>query len=346
MIIKRPEPDTAKSSAHGGAGSAAAEQPFAGLSPEVVLDAAASVGFESDGRLLALNSYENRVYQVGIAGAILVLKFYRPARWSDAQIGEEHSFSAELAAAELPVAAPLSVDGRTLFRFRAFRFAVFPWMRGRSPDLDMPEARAMLGRALARMHRIGAVRPFRARVRLSAQRLGHDARAAVLSSGLVPSDLHAQYARVSASLLDRIDTAFEQAGSIAETRIHGDCHLGNLLWNEHGPIFVDLDDCVTGPRIQDLWMLLSGSPDEQRRQWEDLLSGYEQFGELDYREVTLIEPLRGLRMLHHAAWVAQRWQDPAFPKAFPWFAEVRNWESYITDLMEQSATIDNQPLLT
>ncbi len=326
--------------------SAAKSQPFAGLSPEVVLDAAASAGFEVDGRLLALNSYENRVYQVGeSARGLLVLKFYRAGRWSDEQIGEEHELTAELAAAELPVAAPLSVDGRTLLRYRDFRFAVFPWMRGRAPELDRPDARAMLGRALGRMHRIGAVARFRFRPRLSLERLGHDARAAVLASGLLPDGLEERYAQASGALLAQIESLMQSVGRVTEVRIHGDCHLGNLLWNEQGPVFVDLDDCMMGPRVQDLWMLLSGPPYEQQRQWEELLSGYQQFADFDFREVRLVEPLRGLRMLHHAGWVAQRWNDPAFPRAFPWFGETRNWESYVTDLLEQSITIENQPLL-
>ncbi len=326
--------------------SAANSQPFAGLSPDVVLDAAASAGFEVDGRLLALNSYENRVYQIGERSrGLLVLKFYRAGRWSDEQIGEEHELTAELAAAEMPVASPLAVDGRTLLRYRDFRFAVFPWMRGRSPELDRPDARAMLGRALARMHRIGAVTPFRSRPRLTVERLGHDARAAVLASGLLPEGLIERYAEVSSLLLERIESLMESVGRVTEARIHGDCHLGNLLWSEQGPVFVDLDDCMMGPRVQDLWMLLSGPPYEQQRQWEELLSGYEQFSDFDFREVRLVEPLRGLRMLHHAGWVAQRWNDPAFPRAFPWFGETRNWESYVTDLLEQSITIESQPLL-
>jgi Ser/Thr protein kinase RdoA (MazF antagonist) len=320
-------------------------RPFAALSPDIVLDAAASVGIECDGRQLALNSYENRVYQIGTPEGMRVLKFYRPGRWSDQQIAEEHGFTAELAAAELPVAAPLHLEGHTLCRFNDYRFTVFPWMRGRPPELDQPEARAMLGRALGRVHRIGAVASFRVRPHLTPKRLGHDARAAVLASGLMPDGLETRYASAAGALLERIDALFAEVGPIRAVRIHGDCHLGNLLWNEHGPVFVDLDDCMMGPRIQDLWMLLSGPPHEQQRQWGELLEGYQQFGDFDFRELRLIEPLRGLRMLHHAAWVAQRWLDPAFPRAFPWFGEARNWESYITDLVEQSITIDNQPLL-
>jgi Ser/Thr protein kinase RdoA (MazF antagonist) len=321
------------------------EQPFADLGPDSVLDAAASVGVEGDGRLLALNSYENRVYQLWTADSAWVLKFYRPARWTDAQIIEEHTFTAELAEAELPVAAPLEVEGQTLFHFQQFRFAVFPWKRGRPPELDAPESRAMLGRALARLHSIGAVHRFAVRPRLTVGRLGIAARETVLASGMLPENLEDRYADAAGALLERIQRSFNATGPTRDTRIHGDCHLGNLLWNENGPVFVDLDDCMTGPRIQDLWMLLSGSADEQQRQWAELLEGYQQFGSLDLYELHLIEPLRALRMLHHAAWVTQRWHDPAFPRAFPWIGEARFWERYIIDLIEQTQAIDDPPLL-
>ena len=350
MINKRRSRDVAATSQTGPqtgtrAAAGASLQPFAGLSPEVVLDAAASAGFEADGRLFALNSYENRVYQVHSSAGLLVLKFYRAGRWSDEQIEEEHAFAAELAAQELPVAAPLAIDGHTLLTFRSFRFAVFPWMRGRAPELDRPEALTVLGRALARLHRIGAVRAFRFRPHLTVARMGHAARAAVLASDLLPESVAERYTQASSLLLREIEALLADVGPVTEVRVHGDCHLGNLLWNEHGPMFVDLDDCMMAPRIQDLWMLLSGPPQDQQRQWEELLSGYQQFADFDFREVRLVEPLRGLRMLHHAGWVAQRWDDPAFPRAFPWFGETRNWESYVTDLFEQSVTIQNQPLL-
>jgi len=321
-----------------------AVMPFAGLSPDVVLDAAASMGFESDGRLFALNSYENRVYQLGRPEGALVLKFYRPARWTDAQIAEEHAFTAELAAAEMAVAAPIVLDGRTLFRFRDFRFAVFPWMRGRAPELDAPEARAMLGRALARLHRIGGVRPFQTRLKLSIERLGFDAREQVLDSGLFPASMEESYLRATDALLERVERVFDEVGPTRQIRLHGDCHLGNLLWSENGPVFVDLDDCMTGPAIQDMWMLLSGSPDEQKKQWQDIAEGYEQFGMLDFGELRLIEPLRSLRMLNHAAWLATRWSDPAFPRAFPWFGGVRYWEEHVNDLLAQVAAVDDPPL--
>ncbi|TLY80287.1 MAG: serine/threonine protein kinase [Gammaproteobacteria bacterium] len=324
---------------------AADVKPFTGLTPDVVLDAATSVGLETDGRLFALNSYENRVYQLGSPGGALVLKFYRPARWSDAQIEEEHLFTAELAAADLPVAAPVQLEGRRLFRYHDFRFAAFPWMRGRTPELDAVDARRILGRSLARIHQIGAVRPFRARPRIEIQRLGWEARTQVLASELLPESLRDRYSSVSGALLERVSQAFAEVGAFAEIRLHGDCHLGNLLWNEQGPVFVDLDDCAMGPRVQDMWMMLAGSAAEQQRQWSELLEGYQQFADFDFRELRLIEPLRALRMLHHAAWVTHRWSDPAFPRAFPWLGEPRYWEGYLGDLLEQIGIIDDPPLL-
>jgi Ser/Thr protein kinase RdoA (MazF antagonist) len=320
-------------------------QPFSGLSPDVVLDAAASVGFEGDGRLFALNSYENRVYRLGAGGDAVVLKFYRPDRWSDAQIEEEHGFAFELTGAELPVAAPLEIDDVTLLRYREYRFAVFPCLAGRAPELDAPDARIVLGRTLARIHGIGASRSFRTRPRIGIERLGLQAREHVLMSDLLPESLAASYTAAADTLLERVRRAFLAAGPIHDLRIHGDCHPGNLLWNENGPVFVDLDDCASGPRIQDLWMLLAGDAAEQQREWSELLEGYSQFGDIDLRELTLVEPLRALRMLHHAAWVVQRWEDPAFPRAFPWFGEPRFWERHVGDLLEQAGAIDDPPLL-
>jgi Ser/Thr protein kinase RdoA (MazF antagonist) len=320
-------------------------QPFSGLTPEVVLDAAVAVGLEPDGRLFALNSYENRVYQLGAGERQLVLKFYRPGRWSDAQIAEEHTFTAELAAAELPVAAPLSIDAQTLFRYREFRFAAFPWMRGRAPELDEPEARPLRGRTVARLHQIGALHPFRVRPRISVERLGWQARSQVLESTHLPEAMRERYSSVSGALLERVSAAFANAAGVGTIRVHGDCHLGNLLWNERGPLFVDLDDCASGPRVQDLWMMLSGEPAEQQRQWQELLEGYQQFADFDFAEVMLIEPLRALRIVHHTAWIVTRWEDPAFPRAFPWVAEPRYWERHVQDLLEQIANIDSPPLL-
>jgi Ser/Thr protein kinase RdoA (MazF antagonist) len=324
-----------------------ATAPFNALSPIVVAEAAESIGLEPSGRLFALNSYENRVYQVGDEqGALWVLKFYRPARWSDAQIAEEHEFTFELAAAELPVAAPLKRDGESLFEHQRLRFAAFPYLAGRAPELDDRATLGLLGRTLARIHAIGATARFAHRPALTLQRLGERARLMVLDSGFVPESLTEQYALVSEQVIGRVRQSFEAFGPMPAVRIHGDCHAGNILWRENGPLFVDLDDCMSGPRIQDLWMFLAGDAASQQSSWAALMEGYELFGELDFAELTLVEALRSLRMLHHAAWIAHRWHDPAFPRAFPWFADARFWERHISDLLEQLAAMDDPPILS
>ena len=338
------------------------ETPFSGLSPEEVLAAVEQTGLAADGRLMALNSYENRVYRVGVepeglAGTddtparpelspdAVVVKFYRAARWSDAQILEEHRFALELAAAELAVAAPIPVEGQTLLRRGPFRFAVFRLWRGGAPELDGPGHRAMLGRSLARIHAIGAVNRFSARVSLASWRCGSVARQQVLDRDCIPAPIDNKYAQVSGELVAAVRDRWPAGPSPDWRRIHGDCHPGNILWNPNGPVFVDLDDCLTGPPIQDLWMLVSGSASQQQREWAELLSGYEQFASLDYSDVALIEPLRAMRMLNHAAWIAARWNDPAFPRAFPWFGEQRYWERHVAELQEQLETLDDPPLL-
>jgi Ser/Thr protein kinase RdoA (MazF antagonist) len=312
--------------------------PFAGLTPDAVLNSAEEVGLEPDGHVFALNSYENRVYRLGcLSGPPVVLKFYRAGRWSDAQILEEHAFAAELAAAEIPVVAPLRLGDTTLRHCGEFRLAAFAMHSGGAPDLDQPGARELLGRTLGRIHAIGGLRPFLVRPSMRAERLGSRARLVVLSSGQLPDHMRERYARVSVELLAQIDAA-----GIAEwrqIRLHGDCHLGNILWQAQGPVFVDLDDCLNGPAIQDLWMFLAGNPDERRRQWAELLAGYERFATIDRGQIRLVEVLRAARMLNHAAWIAERWMDPAFPRAFPWFGEARFWEQHVNDLHEQSALL-------
>jgi len=326
--------------------SAHPAQPYAGLDPKTVLEAAESLGLATDGRLFQLNSYENRVYQVGTEAGFRVLKFYRANRWSDAQILEEHRFTAELAAAELAVAEPLRFGGQTLMTYRSFRFAAFPWMAGRAPELDLLDSRELLGRALGRLHARGFRSDFVHRGTLGVDRFGTVPRERTLRSALLPAALLPSFERASGALLARIERAFDEAGALNFGRLHGDCHLGNLLWNAQGPVFVDLDDCINGPALQDLWMLLSGSASEQRSQWEALVRGYTQFADFDYRELSILEALRGLRMLHHAGWVVQRWEDPAFPRAFPWFGEQRYWEQLLRDYLEQIAQIDMPPLLS
>jgi len=315
-------------------------QPFARLSPDEVLAAAERLGIECDGRLFALNSYENRVYQIGSAShGTLVLKFYRPGRWSDAQILEEHAFTEELAAADLPVAAPQRFEDATLHRHEGLRYAVFPRLAARAVEIDAQDSLQLIGRTLGRMHAIGAKAPFRHRVTLSSERLGWQARDALLSSPLLEQTMADKYAEASAALLEAVDEAIERIGPVGRSRLHGDCHLGNILWREQGPVFVDLDDCMMGPRIQDLWMFLSGTPDEREGQWNELASGYRQFHAIDEWERDLVEPLRALRMVHHAAWIAARWEDPAFPRAFPWFTSPRFWQEHLSDLWQQLAEL-------
>ena len=329
-----------------GAPSAGAA-PFAGLTPDVVIDAAEALGLQSDGRQFALNSYENRVYRVGrFDAAPVIIKFYRAGRWSDQQILEEHEFALELAQQEIPVAAPLVLSGATLHRHADFRLAVFPLCAGTAPELDQAGARELLGRTLARIHAVGARRAFQFRWSLDREQRGARARKTLLRSQFLPEHMQERYAIVSAQLLERIEAAFAEAAPVSSIRLHGDCHLGNILWQERGPLLVDLDDCLNGPRIQDLWMFLSGNADEQRHQWSQIMEGYQQFGALEAGELRLIEPLRAARMLNHAAWIAERWQDPAFPRAFPWAAQARFWEGYVGDLMQQCELLEDPPSLS
>ena len=323
----------------------ATDTPFAGLTPDAVLDAAEALGLQPDGRLFALNSYENRVYRVGrVEAEPVVLKFYRAARWSDAQILEEHALAAELAVAELPVAAPLALAGTTLHHQRSFRLAAFPLCPGTAPELDGPGARELLGRTLARVHAVGARRRFEQRLTLNAA-MARRARDTLLESPLLPDHMRGAYEQASAALVRDIEAAFQAASPVPCIRLHGDCHLGNILWQSTGPLFVDLDDCMNGPRIQDLWMFLSGTEAEQQRQWREIMEGYDQFGSVEFRELALIEALRATRMLHHAAWIATRWADPAFPRAFPWAGEARYWEGYVGDLRVQCEQLADPPLI-
>lgn len=322
-----------------------AEAPYANLSPEAVLDALEALGFRCDGRVLALNSYENRVYQIGIEDADpVVAKFYRPGRWSDAAIREEHAFAAELAAQEIPVVAPLACAGETLHERGGYRYAVFPRRGGRWPELATPDEREWVGRFLGRIHAVGRGGAFRARGRLSVHELGRAARDTVLDGDWMPDYLAVKYEEVTEALLEAVETQARDWRHAAEGRILGDCHRGNILWTDLGPHFVDLDDCLTGPAIQDLWMLVAGNREEMRTELSGLLKGYEQFQPFDRRELALIEPLRALRMIHYSAWLARRWHDPAFPRAFPWFAAPRYWEEHHRALEEQLAAVLEPPL--
>ena len=319
---------------------------FADLSPDLVLDALDAVGVRGDGRLLALNSYENRVYQVGRDDAPpLVVKFYRPARWSDAQILEEHAFVNRLVAQELPVVPAMALaDGATLHTFNGFRLAVFERHSGRAPELEQPGTLEWLGRFIGRIHAIGAVQPFALRPSLTIKTFGEDSRDYLQANDFLPPELRTAYFSVLAQALDGVRHCFDRAGATAMIRLHGDCHCGNVLWTDAGPHFVDFDDSRMGPAIQDLWMLLSGERSDQIRQFADLLAGYEDFMEFDSRELHLIEGLRTLRLMHYSAWLARRWDDPAFPLAFPWFNTQRYWQDRILELREQVALMAEPPL--
>jgi Ser/Thr protein kinase RdoA (MazF antagonist) len=321
------------------------DAPYSDLSPETVLDALEAAGHRCDGRVLALNSYENRVYQIGIEDAPpVVAKFYRPGRWTDAAIHEEHAFSQELAAQEIPVVAPLSRAGaagapESLFVHHGFRYAIFPRRGGRWPELGTATDREWVGRFLGRIHGVGRAGRFAHRRQLSVADLGRNARDFVLDGDWMPDYLATKYQDLTDSLLEEVEAQTDGWGGARLGRILGDCHRGNILWTDLGPHFVDLDDCLTGPAIQDLWMLLAGSQQEMRTELTDLLKGYEQFLPFDRSELALIEPLRALRMIHYSAWLARRWDDPAFPRAFPWFAEPRYWEEHYRALEDQLTAV-------
>ena len=324
---------------------AADPRPYADLSPDRILDAVESIGLVTDGRLLALNSYENRVYQIGIEeGQPLIAKFYRPGRWSDAAILEEHAFTLALAEREIPAVPPLVIGGQTLHHHGGYRFSLSPRRGGRSPELGHAEVLTWLGRFLGRIHALGETLPFRHRPSLDIASFGEEPRAFLLGQGWLPQELKAVYAEVSAQALDEVRRLFALAGPIRPLRLHGDCHVGNLLWTDAGPHFVDFDDSRMGPAVQDLWMLLSGNRDEMAAQLDLLLAGYQDFRAFDFRELHLIEALRTLRLLHYSAWLARRWEDPAFPLAFPWFNSPRYWEERIQELREQIDAMREPPL--
>jgi Ser/Thr protein kinase RdoA (MazF antagonist) len=324
--------------------------PFEGLVPELILDAVDSAGLRTDGRLLALNSYENRVYEVGIEeGEPLVAKFYRPGRWSDEAILEEHSFTMELAEHEVPVVPPLLLEeGITLLEYEGFRFALFNKQPGRTPELEDEDTLKWMGRFMGRIHAVGKTRRFVNRPALNPGTFGDDSVNFVLEKGFVPSYLEKAYKTLAEEILRRVREGWGKAGIDPEgsygIRLHGDCHPGNILWTREGPHFVDFDDCRTGPAIQDLWMLISGNRSERQEGLDYVLEGYSGFADLNPKELFLIEPLRALRMLNHSAWLARRWEDPAFKTSFPWFDTPKYWEEQILSLREQAALMDEPPL--
>ncbi len=335
--------------------------PFETLTPDRVLDALETVGLRGDGRLTALSSYENRVYQVQLEdGSAVVAKFYRPARWSDAQILEEHAFALELMAAEIPVVAPLLLRGSSLHHAEGFAFSVSPRRGGRPPELDDADVLEWIGRFLARIHSVGATRPFLSRPALDVATFAVDSRSWLLAHDKIPLDVQSEWERLSQQAIDMI-RVFPGLGDgvgaagrdpLRTVRLHGDCHPGNILWTPldapstagPGPHFVDLDDARTGPAVQDLWMLVSGDRQQRSRQLGALVDGYEQFRAFDRRELALIEPLRTLRLIHYSAWLARRWDDPIFPINFPWFGSTDYWKGQVLMLQEQIEAMQEDPL--
>ena len=315
------------------------------LTPSLILDAIESRGFRCDGRLFALNSYENRVYQVGVEdGSSLVAKFYRPKRWSDAAILEEHAFALDLAEREIPVVAPLVTDGDTLCEHGGYRFALYPRRPGRTPELDDSDTLRWLGRFIARIHAVGALARFEHRRPLDLESFGQAPARFVLDKDFVPQDLRVTYESVVTDVLKRVAHAFERAGGVRSIRVHGDCHSGNILWTEDGPHFVDLDDTCMAPAIQDMWMWLSGDRESMQRQLAAVIEGYREFHDFDPAELHLVEALRTLRLIHYSGWLAQRWDDPSFPQNFPFFNTQRYWQDQILTLREQAAALDELPL--
>jgi Ser/Thr protein kinase RdoA (MazF antagonist) len=326
----------------------AASAPYATLTPECLLDAIETTGLRCDGRLSALNSYENRVYQVWLAsGESVVAKFYRPRRWSREAILEEHAFALELAAAELPAVAPRLLNGATLHEHAGFMFALYPRQGGRTPELEDEETLRWLGRFIARIHAIGALVDFEHRPTIGFEEFGEAPVRYVLDNDFVPADLRSAYESTARDVLERVKNRWSDAGGFGTLRLHGDCHAGNILWtdsNPGGPHFVDLDDARMGPAVQDMWMWLGGERDAQQQQLAAIIAGYREFYDFNPAELALIEPLRTLRMVHYAGWLARRWEDPAFPQSFPFFNTQRYWQDHILALREQAAALDEPPL--
>ena len=321
------------------------QHPFATLEPDFILQAIEQNNYACDGRIFALNSYENRVYQVGIEDdEPIIAKFYRPDRWTDQQIQEEHNYCFELLAAELPVVAPIrNEQGDSIFNFGDFRFSLFPRRGGRAPELDNEDNLFVLGRFLGRMHLIGANNSFTYRPAITSQTYGHES-AQFISERFIPAELKTAYDSLTADLLRRIDTIVEQVEGVNYLRAHGDCHIGNMLWRDDAPHFIDFDDCRMAPAVQDVWMLLSGSRDEQRTQLINILDGYNEFAEFNMTELHLIAAMRTLRMLYFSAWIARRWDDPAFPLGFPWFNTAQYWENHVLSLREQLSELQEPAL--
>ena len=323
------------------------ETPFATLTPDLILNAVEAQGFFCDGRTYPLNSYENRVYQVGIEDSSpIIAKFYRQARWQRIQIEEEHAFCNELFEADIAVAAPIAnpETRATLFESCGFHYALFARFRGDAPDTEDLDQLYTLGQKLGQLHNVGARTNFKHREILTPQLLGELSIRTQLHQNFIPARLQASYNEVAQTLLKRIQNQWLKYPATT-IRLHGDCHRSNILWSDNEPLFVDFDDALNGPAVQDLWMLLSGDRPQQNLQLSTLLEGYEEYRDFDRNELRLIESLRSLRMLHYACWLAKRQNDPAFKIAFPGFGSDTYWQQHINDLKHQLIALENPPLL-
>jgi Ser/Thr protein kinase RdoA (MazF antagonist) len=318
---------------------------FSALSPDLIIDGLESAGFVVDSGLLALNSYENRVYQFHDDNLVkYVTKFYRPQRWQLQQIKEEHDFSFELAEQELPIVAPLKVDGQSLFEYQGYHFAVFPCRGGRIFEVDNLDQLEWMGRFIARIHAVSSQHDFKYRPSFNSNEMLLQARETILSSNYVPKSLLTPFVTILDQVIAIATEQYLPVKQMREIRLHGDCHAGNILWRDEGPHFVDLDDCRSGPAIQDLWMMLSGDRQQQLLQLDTLLMGYEEFNTFENEQLILIESLRTMRVVNYMAWLCKRWQDPAFPQNFPWFNTEKYWEQQILMLKEQMSALQQPPL--
>jgi Ser/Thr protein kinase RdoA (MazF antagonist) len=319
--------------------------PYDRLNPDMIIDAVESVGYLSDARLLALNSYENRVYQVGIEDSLpLIAKFYRPGRWSEAQILEEHSFSLELQEAEISIVAPIVNDqGTTLHTYEGFQFALFVRRGGYPPELDNLDNLLVLGRTLGRIHAVGRAGQFKERTSISMKAMLTDSMEYLLD-GFIPRELIPAYESLTKDLEQRVAAIYGEVIPEDLIRLHGDCHVGNILWRDDTAHFVDFDDCCSAPAIQDLWMFLNGERHDRQLQLSELIEGYSEFCDFDPRQIRWIESLRTMRLINYAAWLARRWEDPAFPRSFTWFNTERYWADHVLELREQMSALQEEPL--